>query len=232
MICVATWNVEWAAAGTERGSRIQSVIQELNADIFVLTEGSRELLPPGNVVDGGTDWGYEVKDATRRKVLIWSRFALREVGSSLQGDAPPGRFVAATADTPMGDVRILGVCIPWRDAHVRSGRRDRKPWEDHSLFLSALRTAVEQEPKPMVVAGDFNQRIPKGNQPLVVATQLSECFDALQIPTGMVIDRPLIDHIAISKDLQSENLLVIPDHDSKGYLTDHRGAVVTIGPSN
>ena len=84
----------------------------------------------------------------------------------------------------------------------------------------------------MVVAGDFNQRIPKGNQPLVVSTQLIECFDALQIPTGMVIDRPLIDHIAISKDLQSENLLVIPDHDSKGYLTDHRGAVVTLGPSH
>ena len=80
----------------------------------------------------------------------------------------------------------------------------------------------------MIVAGDFNQRIPRGNQPRDVSAQLSECFATFTIPTGVGVDKPLIDHIAISNDLKSENLLVIPDNDSKGYLTDHRGAVVTI----
>jgi hypothetical protein len=54
MIRVATWNVEWATPETKAGKRIQQIIQQIDPDIFVLTEGCRELMPEGFVLDGGT----------------------------------------------------------------------------------------------------------------------------------------------------------------------------------
>ena len=119
MIRVATWNVEWATPETKAGKRIQQIIKQIDADIFVLTEGCKELMPEGFVLDGGTDWGYESEDKRRRKVLLWSRYPLVESSQGELFQLPDGRFIAATVQHPVGDIRIYGVCIPWKDAHVR-----------------------------------------------------------------------------------------------------------------
>jgi endonuclease/exonuclease/phosphatase family metal-dependent hydrolase len=117
------------------------------------------------------------------------------------------------------------VCIPWKDAHVRTGRKDRTPWEDHSTYLEGLRQLVEQEKSPLVVLGDFNQRIPRVSQPVLVAEQLSRCMDGLQVCTALPLAKPLIDHIAVSQELLATKVEVIPDHDSEGRLSDHRGVI-------
>ena len=58
-------------------------------------------------------------------------------------------------------VIFLGVCIPWRDAYVNSGRKDRKPWEDHPAGLTGFQKLRGRFPQSRtVVLGDFNQRIP------------------------------------------------------------------------
>ena len=225
MIRVATWNVEWATPETKAGKRIQQIIKQIDADIFVLTEGCKELMPEGFVLDGGTDWGYESEDKRRRKVLLWSRYPLVESSQGELFQLPEGRFIAATVQHPVGDIRIYGVCIPWKDAHVRTGRKDRTPWEDHSTYLKGLRQLVEQENSPLVVLGDFNQRIPRVSQPVLVAEQLSRCMDGLQVCTALPLDKPLIDHIAVSQELVSTKVQVIPDHDSEGRLSDHRGVI-------
>jgi endonuclease/exonuclease/phosphatase family metal-dependent hydrolase len=228
MIRVATWNVEWATPETKAGKRIQQIIEQIDADIFVLTEGCKELLPEGFVLDGGTDWGYESEDQRRRKVLLWSRYPLVDPSQGEAFQLPEGRFIAATVQHPAGDIRIYGVCIPWKDAHVRTGRKDRTPWEDHSTYLEGLRQLIEQAKSPLVVLGDFNQRIPRVSQPMLVADQLSRCMDGLQVCTALPLDKPLIDHIAVSKELLATNVEVIPDHDSESRLSDHRGAIVKI----
>ena len=225
MIRVATWNVEWATPETKAGKRIQQIINQIDADIFVLTEGCRELMPEGFVLDGGTDWGYESEDARKRKVLLWSRYPLVDPSQGEGFQLPEGRFIAATVQHPVGDIRIYGVCIPWKDAHVRTGRKDRTPWEDHSTYLEGLRQLVEQEKSPLVVLGDFNQRIPRVSQSVLVAEQLSRCMDGLQVCTALPLDKPLIDHIAVSQELVSTKVEVIPDHDSEGRLSDHRGVI-------
>ena len=79
-----------------------------------------------------------------------------------------------------------------------------------------------------MVLGDFNQRIPRVSQPVLVAEQLSRCMDGLQVCTALPLDKPLIDHIAVSQQLVATKVEVIPDHDSKGRLSDHRGAIVQI----
>ena len=228
MIRIATWNVEWATPETKAGRRIQQIINQIDADIFVLTEGCKELMPEGFVLDGGTDWGYESEDKRRRKVLLWSRYPLVD---PIQGEGfqlPEGRFIAATVQHPVGDIRIYGVCIPWKDAHVRTGRKDRTPWEDHSTYLEGLRQLVEREKSPLVVLGDFNQRIPRVSQPVLVAEQLSRCMDGLQVCTALPLDKPLIDHIAVSQQLVVTKVEVIPDHDTEGRLSDHRGVIAEL----
>ena len=228
MIRVGTWNVEWATPETKAGKRIQQIIYQIDADIFVLTEGCKELMPEGFVLDGGTDWGYASTDERRRKVLLWSRYPLVDASDGDGFQLPGGRFIAATVQHPAGSIRIYGVCIPWKDAHVRTGRKDRTPWEDHSTYLDGLRQLIQQADSPLVVAGDFNQRIPRVSQPVLVAEQLSRCMDGLQVCTALPLDKPLIDHIAISNHFSSSNVEIIPDRDEHGKLSDHRGAIVEI----
>jgi endonuclease/exonuclease/phosphatase family metal-dependent hydrolase len=80
----------------------------------------------------------------------------------------------------------------------------------------------------LVVLGDFNQRIPRVSQPILVAEQLSRCLDSLQVCTALPLDKPLIDHIAVSKELLATKVEVIPDHDSEGRLSDHRGVIAEL----
>jgi endonuclease/exonuclease/phosphatase family metal-dependent hydrolase len=228
MIRVATWNVEWATPETKAGKRIQQIIKQIDADIFVLTEGCKELMPEGFVFDGGTDWGYESEDKRRRKVLLWSRYPLADPFQGEGFQLPEGRFIAATVQHPVGDIRVYGVCIPWKDAHVRSGRKDRVAWKDHITYLEGLRQLIERSKSPLVVAGDFNQRIPRVSQPVIVAEQLSRCMDGLQVSTALPLDKPLIDHVAISNNFSSSNVEIIPDRNEYGKLSDHRGAKVDI----
>jgi endonuclease/exonuclease/phosphatase family metal-dependent hydrolase len=225
MIRVATWNVEWATPETKAGKRIQQIIKQIDPDIFVLTEGCRELMPEGFFLDGGTDWGYDIEDQRRRKVLIWSRWPLVDPFQGVDLNLPDGRFIAATVQHSDGDIRVFGVCIPWKDAHVRTGRKDRAPWEDHSLYLDGLQQLVKNVKTPLVVAGDFNQRIPRVSQPLQVAEKLSRCMDGLHVCSALTLDKPLIDHIAVSNELLATNVELIPDHDSEGRLSDHRGVI-------
>ena len=64
-ITVMTWNTEWATPSGDRGRRIASIVEAADADIAVVTEGVRELLPPtGSAVDAGDNWGYGSKPET------------------------------------------------------------------------------------------------------------------------------------------------------------------------
>ena len=161
-------------------------------------------------------------------MLLWSRYPLVESSQGELFQLPEGRFIAATVQHPVGDIRIYGVCIPWKDAHVRTGRKDRTPWEDHSTYLDGLRQLIQQADSPLVIAGDFNQRIPRVSQPVLVAEQLSRSLDGLQVCTALPLDKPLIDHIAVSNHFSFSNVEIIPDRDEHGKLSDHRGPIVDI----
>jgi endonuclease/exonuclease/phosphatase family metal-dependent hydrolase len=204
------------------------VLESLNASVIVLTEGCRELLPPGNVVDGGSDWGYPLPDARRRKVTLWSEHPITELETSITDRIPPGRLIVARVAEPSKPITVVAVCIPWRDAHVRTGRKDRRPWEDHLAFVEGLKQLLPELESPFVVAGDFNQRIPRGNQPKNVAAALSDALVGLRVATAIPIQRPLIDHIALSEGVAHSDLEIIPDSDGDGRITDHRGVVMNL----
>ena len=226
-ITVGTWNAEWATPSTKAGPRISEIIEQIKPDIFVLTEGCADLLPKsGYVIDGGTDWGYAPRDERNRKVLAWSKHPWRAVNQIGSYELPPGRFVSGTTKTDIGDIKVIGVCIPWQSAHTTTGHKNRKPWEDHEKYLAHLAPLITPESTPLIVAGDFNQRIPQSRQPQRIYEALTEAFRQLSVATIQNTEPPLIDHITHSQHLTSESLSIIPDTDQLGYLSDHRGAIV------
>ena len=226
-ITVGTWNAEWATPTTKTGPRIASIIEQIEPDIFVLTEGCADLLPKsGYVIDGGINWGYERRDERNRKVLIWSKNHWHNIDQLGSHELPPGRFISGTTQTVLGEMKIIGVCIPWQSAHTTSGLKNRQAWEDHEVYLKHLAPLIAPGDIPLIVAGDFNQRIPKGRQPHRIYEQLIETFKNLSVGTAQINEPPLIDHIAHSRHLRVERVSIISDKDQHGTLSDHRGAVI------
>jgi hypothetical protein len=134
----------------------------------------------GHVVDAGGDWGYG-DQRHRRKLLAWSKNPWRELDFIDHG-AAKGRLLSAVTHTNAQPVRVIAVCIPWRDAHVRTGRADAGLWDEHIEFCDQLREYLQSldARAPTVVIGDFNQRVPgAARRSAPAATALAAAFDGL-----------------------------------------------------
>lgn len=205
-------------------------------DIICLTEAYADLLPePGHLITSTPDYGYPLKPG-RRKVILWSRSPWRDVDALGHPELPRGRFVSGTTQTPAGEVRFVGICIPWKDAHVRTGRRDRTPWQDHLSFIHALEEHLLRIPAglPAIVAGDFNQRLPRSHAPLPVAEALQHMLDGFTVPTAGIIPpigRQVIDHLAHTRALAATLVRAWPGTRADGlHLSDHDGVSVELVP--
>lgn len=147
---------------------------------------------------------------------------------------PEGRFVRGITETPIGPVDMIGVCIPWKEAHVKTGRKDRGPWQDHLSYLKGLQNVLlNQKPERVILLGDFNQHIPRIKQPKqVYSTLMSVIPDGYSVCTaGEIKDAhsPAIDHVCHSPDLECTDLSVLPQYDEFGArLSDHYGLFFNI----
>ena len=198
---VGTWNVQFAKLSLEKGPFVAKVLAAPDCDILCVTEvGAADILPKcGNMIDAGTDWGYSIPKASagRRKVLLWSKRPWTPVFDPLQARLPGGRLVAGVTETPIGKITVVGVCIPWRDAHVNSGRRDRVAWQDHLNWLAGFaRTSFASGGLRTIVLGDFNQRIPRKYTPSGVHDELERTLERFEVATEgdfLEIPAPLIE---------------------------------------
>lgn len=220
----------WATGDSPRATRVRGRLREVDADLLVVTEGRLDLVPDGgHVVDAGMDWGYDVTSYPyRRKVIVWSRWPLTNL-TVLKTGAAAGRVLVAQTQSSIGPIRILAVCIPWASAHVSTGRRDATNWSEHLECCDQIEELATQfDPRvPTIVAGDFNQRIPRMRQPIRVATQLAEVMARWTIHTaGDVEHGPLIDHVA--SDLDCTAVRTWAGNDEAGRLSDHTGVVCSL----
>ena len=222
------WNLEWRTPRSAGGKWIVQKIHSLDSDLCCLTEVTEALIPEGEVIRSNPDYGYANK-GDRRKVVLWSRVSWTEIDLLGDPELPTGRFVSGVT---MG-IRFIGVCIPWQSAHVSTGRKDRKSWEDHLIYCQGLTRIIEKYRKadfPICVLGDYNQRIPRVRQPVEVAKALAACF-----PTGFTActseinddeGKPLIDHCAVSPGLSAQVTEIIPKQTPDGNrVSDHAGVV-------
>ena len=204
MLNISCWNSDWATPSSMRG---KFFIDKFDSDIICLTEGYENLLPKdGYIISSHEDYGYKTKKG-RKKVILWSKNKWTEVNQIGSKEIPTGRFISGVT----GGIRIIGICIPWRFAHVSTGRKDRKPWEDHLSFIQNLSFSNEKT----IILGDFNQYIPKTNQPEIVFSSLKKMIDGFNLLTS---NMGLI-HIVISNDLKAESIKKIATENN----SDHDG---------
>ena len=228
----ATWNTEWITSKHRAFDQAEVRIKELEADVLVLTEVTSDLLPKdGHLLLGGEDWGYKTS-ANRRKVVLWSRWPLEDQVTEVLD--PPGRHVAATIDSPKGEMRVHAVCVPWRDAHLRTGRKDRAPWEEHLLFLNSLsellaseREAPGARDRPLVVMGDVNQR---GGPYPYRSAKTEQAWEELLEEQSLTVYTPdeIVDKIALSPGFSVEDVSTLPP----GGLSDHHAVSIQASPNS
>lgn len=226
------WNIEWAKAESERGRCIGGVVDVISPDVICLTEATAAMVPEdGYLIESDPDYGYP-NDGKRRKVILWSKNPWTDVDSAGCEGLPGGRFVTGVSC----GVRFVGVCIPWKDAHVRTGRKDRNPWQDHLAYLNGLEGLLRgycEDATPVCVLGDFNQRIPQKWQPVEVFERLTDVLsNEFEMETAGLVDeegKQLIDHVAVSQGLKIEVQYILPKNSPDGLrLSDHSGIVTKL----
>ena len=225
---ILLWNVEWACPGSDRWALIEEIIREKNPDVICLTEAyENPIEAPWNWVISNPDYGYHITTG-RRKVMLGARQRWDDVDAVGSTSLPSGRFVSGRTQS----TQFIGVCIPWKDAHVRTGQKNRAPWEDHKRYLSSLETIIEQaRAEPMVLLGDFNQRFPNLHAPADVHAPLLRCVKSLHTLTVGTLDpigEQAIDHICLSRKPARYHVTTL-DRQFRGVrLSDHFGIVADI----
>ena len=231
---LVNWNVEWATPRSNRRAEILRRIELLNPEIICLTETDIRLLADnGHTIYSRPDQVQTVE--TRRKALLWSREPWRQVDDVGVQAMPPGRFVSAVTSTSVGDLTVIGVCIPWhgfRTRYTGDGVK-RKAWEGHKQFLALLPELLERMPRRrLVMMGDFNQQIgQRGYAPGHVRDALQSAIPPwLTIATSTLgLDgRRAIDHIAVGEDLAAESLGTISNVYEDRKLSDHFGVFAEV----
>ena len=227
---IATWNLERKKPTTPTGAAGIAHLASLEADVLVLTEG-RTTYPAG---EGHVVWSRPLgRGPEERLVVMWSRHPWSKVDDLGHPSLPPGRFVAATTETPIGPVDVLGVCITWHMADVQYGARNRKPWEVHITYLEVLVDVLAEWPtdRPIVVAGDFNQRLTDPMKRDGRSTEpMFRCFEQMDMPTiGVVPDWPREenDHIA-TRGLRTVGVRAWPNVVDGVRCSDHGGVLIDV----
>ena len=230
---LVNWNVEWASsAAYSRTPEIRKRIAAHSPDVVCLTETHREMLSPsgGHIICSQADAGYRIKE-NMRKVMLWSREPWEHVDDLGHASMPPGRYVSGVTRTPLGEVTVIGICIPWHGSRTeaRRGAEQKERWEDHVSYVKCLgELLLKIQDRPLIVTGDFNQRIgqkgyaPPPDKQVAVQDIMPRHLTIATSALGYN-GRRCIDHMALSEEIAAESLKVISNIDGKRELSDHPG---------
>lgn len=232
-VSIATWNIEWKKSYSVEAAVMRERLLACDPEIVCVTEGYTNFFNgAGHLIEADANYGYPLIPG-RRKVMLWSRRPWSDVDGIGYPRMPTGRFIAGRTDTSMGELTFIGVCIPWRDAHVRTGRGDRKPWQDHLSYLNGLASYLRQPRRRTVLVGDFNQKIPRSYSPKSVHEALLGCLGS---GYAMATAGPLslegqcsIDHLAHTRDLHAMDVHTLSNVAPNGKkLSDHFGVALRL----
>lgn len=240
---IVNWNVEWATPRSPRYGEIVSRIGRHEAEVVCLTETHPRLLVGGYTICAQPDYGYGIQEH-RRKALLWSKAPWEQVDDVGDLRLPPGRFVSGVTRTSLGELTVVGLCIPWRGSRggAKYGGERRRVWEDHEVYLEHLAGILSRAPsRQLLIMGDFNQRVGAGGggssqvRPTDAARRTALLRTAIPPHVTLAtaglcyLGLGTIDHIALSADLTVESLGVIPNMHEGRRLSDHFGVVGDVG---
>lgn len=221
-------NLQWAPPTGKRQKIINDIIQNEDPDIICATESYLDAWNHyDHVVSSEEDYGYRII-AGRRKVILISKEAFSDVDNIGNSILPTGRFVRAKTF----GVNVFGVCIPWMSAHVSTGRKDKRTWEDHIDYLNGLSELLSKSNEQTLIAGDFNQKIPKHrSSSKKVYEALMNTFKDCNIHTqGTIhpIEMQSIDHLASTQELNIKSITSIDKMYGDIRLSDHFGLIIEL----
>ena len=161
MIRIGTWNVEYAK--NKRNHDRLKLLRHHEADIWILTETHRSLDlssldPPFSDFPSKPRPIVSNVDEHSTWVTLWSRF--KKLADIEVPD--PRRQVATLFETPVGQVAVAGVVLPW---HSDEGDAVMNPapanWSEHKRVLKdeipvILKNLSAAGNGYHVIAGDFN----------------------------------------------------------------------------
>lgn len=216
---ILTWNVERGKRGNEV---LSAVINSYNADIVILTETSKGIIPdlPESAATKELHKGYDgidYKDDENR-VTIWSKYKIEKILKTYDNFTS----VCAEIDTPLGRLNIYGTIIGVFGGNGKASERYKSDLR-HSI------NDVTELPEPLCIAGDLNTTFAGWTYPSHESRNtLKDLFEARSLVclTGEIENN--VNHIAISSSFIGERNISIEtwNHDKK--LSDHIGICVTI----
>ena len=198
-----------------------------------ITEGYEAFFSKrGYVISAEADYGYKTTTG-RRKGTLWSRHPWSHVDAIGHPDLPAGRFVSGVTELGGAKIQVMSLCIPWMNAHVATGRKDRRPWQDHLTYIESISELLAKRRRwPLLVMGDFNQRIPRDRSPVRVYEPLMAALGSrLTVATkGQIapLDRPTVCHVVHGPGLKVQSMQAINNHTRAGRLSDHFGLVADV----
>lgn len=200
------------------------IIETYDPDLICFTEVRKDFLKQyENTIYSNPDYGYEIID-NKRKVALWSKHPFKNIDEAKSKELPGGRYLSANLEYGNESIEIIGVCIPWQSAHVSTGRKDRTLWQDHEQYLKGLKTILKNKKENTIVLGDFNQRIPHERTPQKYYDILLNSFVDFNIITKGELNEAgdkVIDHIAVSKDINTVDVQVISRYQNDIAISDH-----------
>ncbi len=142
------------------------------------------------------------------------------------------------------EIVVVGMCIPYHSYRYNEswGEKRKAIWQGAIEYLDALRQDVLPQDRYRaytILLGDFNLQIPPSTYPYpssLVNQKREETFAAWYIPTAVDytrygIEKPLVDHIALTHDFDVGALRVINRFSTHiQILSDHNGVLLEVVP--
>lgn len=239
---LANWNVDLHKSKSENArSEIRKRIEFHAPEIICLTEGRFGLLPQeGDTIHSQLD-EHTIRKSMEdewRKVFLWSRNPWKSMDDLGDKSLRCGRFVSGVTETSLGEVTVVGICIPWHESPRRGSGVPH--WKHHRQYSEILRGVLKEAHekvfgKRLIIMGDFNHYLEPQRRPS--SSKRAQARSALEkaIPEDMtIVTKDLkfegkrgVDHIVLSEDLVAECRDTISNiHSSPKELSDHFGVVV------
>jgi hypothetical protein len=240
MLTIVNWNLERVLPNQKRHERIEAVITELTADVWIFTESHKDVTP---------DKSISVTSITSEDGYCWSSICSKfPIVSLIDYVTDRDRCTAARIMHPVhGELIVYATVLPWVGS-VWNGQA----WQEGKAFISALdiyRRDWEQlqlsYPNAIhIVAGDFNQSLVDWHYygSKKIRAKLEEVIEEcnMRIVTAGINDpvardsKPYacIDHICITTSHieRINSTKRFPNQSSPDKkLSDHFGIIVEVG---
>lgn len=146
---IATWNIKRPETCLDISDQAREMMEKINADIWILTQGNRSLNPgPGYVCVYSDPMAYG-SAASDYCSAIWSRYPIKWTLPVAQ----PDLAICAEIDSPLGSLVVYGTALPAQT------RTSQTPQTHPYLALEQQRNdwASWGADLPLCVAGDFSE---------------------------------------------------------------------------